>query len=98
MVTQSMWTTASPAARKKPYRQQPLQTPAQRKKRAEDSISQIKSIMNNEQSEGDDGTQEDWKKMLKLLEESRDEIDKEPAKEAKKAPDRVETKSRKKTE
>ncbi len=92
-------TEARPVAERRSYRQSPRQTPAQRKKAAEDNISQIKSIMNRAQpGKQDDGAQEDWKKMLKLLEESRDEIDKEPAEEAKKATGRVETKPRKKTE
>ena len=48
-------------------------TLAQRKKSTEDSIAQIKSIMNRERF----GAQESWKKMLKLLEEDRADIDKE---------------------
>ncbi len=69
------------------------------KKRAEDNISQIKSLMNRAQpGEQDSKSQESWKKMLEILEKERDDIDKEPAAEVKKATDRVETKPRKKTE
>ena len=90
---------AAIAATRRARRQPPRKTPAQRKKDAEDSIAEIKSIMNRAQPGGhDDGAQKDWEKLIKSLEESRDSVDKELESKPKKATGRVETKSSKKPE
>ena len=85
---------AAMAATRRSRRQPPRKTPAQRKKDAEDSIAEIKSIMSREQS----GGQNDWDKMLEMFKKERDYIDKELESKPKKATGRVETRSSKKTE
>jgi len=80
--TRSPAASAAEPVKKRIRRQAPQQTPAQRKKAAEDSISQIKSIMNRnaQGSDGsDDSEKENWERLLKTLEEDSANIDKEAA-------------------